>query len=91
MTYSYANAEKTAIQCSDGRCIPVCEGNRDYDEIVTNNIVIQEYTEPKEITMDTHTVIISSDNITVTDADLLLTAANNGDKTSEWLIAKLEL
>ena len=91
MTYTYGNEEKTMIIASDGRCIPVCVGNRDYDEIVANNIIVQEYTTPEEIAIDNPAVIISSDNITVTDADLLLTAANNGDKTAEWLIAKLEL
>jgi hypothetical protein len=35
--------EKTAIQCSDGRCIPVCKGNRDYDELVAKNITVFEY------------------------------------------------
>ena len=82
---------KTAIVCSDGRCIPVCSDNRDYDEIIANGIVIQEYTASEEIVTDIPVVIISSDKITVADADLLLTAAKSGDKTAEWLIAKLEL
>ena len=36
-------------------------------------------------------VVISSDTITIPDAELLMAAATAGDKTAEWLIAKLEL
>ena len=36
-------------------------------------------------------VVISSDTITIPDAELLMAAAGGGDKTAEWLIAKLEL
>lgn len=36
-------------------------------------------------------VTISSDTITIPDAELLVSAATAGDKTAEWLIAKLEL
>lgn len=36
-------------------------------------------------------VIITSDNITIADADFLLAASTAGDKTAAWLIAKLEL
>ena len=36
-------------------------------------------------------VVITSDNITIADADFLLAASTAGDKTAEWLIAKLEL
>lgn len=36
-------------------------------------------------------VTISSDTITIPDAELLVAAAKAGEKTAEWLIAKLEL
>lgn len=36
-------------------------------------------------------VIITSENITIVDAELLMAAATAGEKTAEWLIAKLEL
>ena len=36
-------------------------------------------------------VIITSDNITIADADFLLAASTAGEKTAAWLIAKLEL
>ena len=36
-------------------------------------------------------VIITSDAITIADAEVLMAAATAGDKTAEWLIAKLEL
>lgn len=43
MMYTYANAEKTAIHCSDGQCIPVCPGNRDYDELVQSGEHISDF------------------------------------------------
>lgn len=36
-------------------------------------------------------IIITSDNITVLDADALCHAMSAGEKTAAWLIAKLEL
>lgn len=41
--------------------------------------------------VDAPPVTISSDTITIPDAELLVAAATAGDKTAEWLIAKLEL
>lgn len=43
MAYTYANAEKTAILSSDGQCIPVCTGNRDYDELVQSGVQISAF------------------------------------------------
>ena len=50
------------------------------DELPAN--VLPEYIPP---------VIITSDSVTIPDAELLMTAAKSGDKTAAWLIAKLEL
>ena len=36
-------------------------------------------------------VIVTSDNITIADAEFLMTAAKSGDQTAVWLVAKLEL
>ena len=41
--------------------------------------------------VDAPPVTISSDTITIPDAELLVAAATAGDKTAAWLIAKLEL
>ena len=41
--------------------------------------------------VDAPTVVIASDGITIADAEWLVAAATAGDKTAEWLIAKLEL
>ena len=46
---------------------------------------------PDPAPTDAPPVIITSDNITIADADFLLAASTAGDKTAEWLIAKLEL
>ena len=43
LQYVYTNAEKTVIQCSDGRCIPVCPGNLDYDALIADGAEIAEY------------------------------------------------
>ena len=47
--------------------------------------------EPAPTPVETLPVTISSDTITIPDAELLMAAATAGDKTAEWLIAKLEL
>ena len=44
-----------------------------------------------QIAVDVPPVIITSENITVLDADALCQAMAAGEKTAEWLIAKLEL
>lgn len=46
-TYTYTNADNTSIVSSDGRCIPVCPGNRDYDELVAAGTEIAAYVEPE--------------------------------------------
>ena len=51
----------------------------------------EEPTPPSPAPVEDPPVVISSDNITVVDADFLLAASTAGDKTAEWLIAKLEL
>ena len=51
----------------------------------------EEPTPPAPQPADAPPVIITSDNITIADADFLLAASTAGDKTAEWLIAKLEL
>ena len=43
MTYTYSDESKTLILCSDGRTIPVCPGNRDYDELVEIGQVISDF------------------------------------------------
>ena len=50
-----------------------------------------EPAEPAPTPVETLPVTISSDTITIPDAELLVAAATAGDKTAEWLIAKLEL
>lgn len=49
------------------------------------------HTAPEPEPVETLPVTISSDTITIPDAELLVSAATAGDKTAEWLIAKLEL
>ena len=44
-----------------------------------------------QISVDAPPVVITSDTITIADAELLMAAATAGEKTAEWLIAKLEL
>ena len=51
----------------------------------------EEPSTPEPEPIDSPPVIITSDNITIADADFLLAASTAGDKTAEWLIAKLEL
>ena len=51
----------------------------------------EEPTPPAPQPVDTPTVAIASDDITIADAEWLVAAATAGDKTAEWLIAKLEL
>ena len=50
-----------------------------------------EPVEPESTPVDIAPVIITSDNITIADAELLMDAANAGEKTAIWLINKLEL
>ena len=49
------------------------------------------HTSPEPLPADTSSVVITSDNITIADAELLMDAANAGEKTAIWLINKLEL
>lgn len=56
---------------------------------VAGGFEIQTAPEPEPV--ETLPVTISSDTITIPDAELLVAAATAGDKTAEWLIAKLEL
>ncbi|UAJ16916.1 putative tail assembly chaperone protein [Desulfovibrio phage ProddE] len=51
----------------------------------------EEPTPPAPQPVDAPPVIITSDNITIADADFLLAASKAGEKTAEWLIAKLDL
>lgn len=51
----------------------------------------EEPTPPAPQPVDPPTVAISSDSITIPDAELLMAAATAGEKTAAWLIAKLEL
>ena len=51
----------------------------------------EEPTPPAPQPADAPPVVITSDNITIVDAELLMAASTAGDKTAEWLIAKLEL
>ena len=46
---------------------------------------------PEPVPAEAPPVSISSENITIPDAELLVAAATAGDKTAKWLIAKLEL
>ena len=48
-------------------------------------------TPPEPVPVDAPPVVITSDNITIADAELLMAAATAGEKTAEWLLAKLEL
>lgn len=47
--------------------------------------------EPAPTPVETLPVTISSDTITIPDAELLMAAATAGEKTAAWLIAKFEL
>lgn len=51
----------------------------------------EEPTPPAPQPVDAPTVVITSDDIAIADAEWLVAAATAGDKTAEWLIAKLEL
>lgn len=51
----------------------------------------EEPTEPVSVLELTPPVVITSDNITVEDADALCQAMSAGEKTAIWLINKLEL
>ena len=66
-----------------------CNENGAMIVLVDGGFAIQAAPEP--VPADALPVTISSDSITITDAELLMAAATAGDKTAEWLIAKLEL
>ena len=51
----------------------------------------EEPSEPESVPAPTPPVTITSDNITMLDADALCQAMGAGEKTAAWLIAKLEL
>ena len=53
--------------------------------------VTREPDAPIPVQTEEPPIIITSDNITVADADMLLAAASSGEKTAGWLIAKLGL
>lgn len=46
---------------------------------------------PEPVPADAPPVVITSDNITVLDADVLCQAMSAGEKTAEWLVTKLDL
>ena len=46
---------------------------------------------PEPVPADVQPVVISSDTITIADAELLMAAAAAGDKTAEWLVTKLNM
>ena len=71
---------EAAIWCNDNGALMVP---------VDGGFEIQE--SPAPATADSPPIIITSDNITIADAELLMAASTAGDKTAEWLIAKLEL
>lgn len=50
-----------------------------------------EPSEPASTPVEAHPVTISSDTITIPDAEVLMAASTSGDKIAEWLITKLEL
>lgn len=55
LQYVYTNAGKTAIQCSDGRTIPVCPGNLDYDALIAEGTAISDYVIPLPILAEVQT------------------------------------
>ena len=71
---------EAAVWCNENGAVIVC---------VDGGFEIQAAPEP--VPADAPPVVITSENITIADADFLLAASTAGDKTAEWLIAKLEL
>lgn len=51
----------------------------------------EEPAEPAPTPVETPPVIITSDNITIPDAELLYKASKNGNEIATWLINKLDL
>lgn len=68
-----------------------CNENSAVMTQVDGGFEIQVAPEPAPTPAEVSPVIITSDNITIADADFLMAASTAGEKTAAWLIAKLEL
>lgn len=88
--YMYTSAQKESIQCSDGRCIPVCVGNRDYDALIADGTVISDYVIPLPILADVQTAKRAEINAgfdAALTASLTMPSVNTPPSTVELTVA----